>query len=133
GMASTKWVTKIRAEAAPSDNHWFARGYHYVYPGENAGSAPPVQEMKVKSVITRPLEGSRVPRGRVRVQGFAWAGPAGVKRVEISTDRGSTWLAAPLTADQAPGAWRAWLAELEIAGPVSATVMARATDGNDEV
>jgi len=88
GMASTKWVTKLRLEAAPSDNHFMAKGYRYAYPGEDPAQAPPVEEMRVKSVITRPLEGARVASGSVRVQGFAWAGPTGVRLVEISADGG---------------------------------------------
>ena len=133
GMASTKWVTKLRVEAAPSDNHFLARGYRYAYPGVDPAKTEPVTEMKVKSLITRPLEGGRVPRGRVRVQGFAWAGPAGLKQVEISIDQGATWRAAALTGDAAPGAWRGFAAELELSAPGTASVMARATDGRDEV
>jgi hypothetical protein len=53
-----------------------ARGYRYAYPGEDPAQTTRVEEMKVKSLITRPLEGERVPVGRVRVQGFAWAGPS---------------------------------------------------------
>jgi DMSO/TMAO reductase YedYZ molybdopterin-dependent catalytic subunit len=139
GMASTKWVTRIRVEPGPSENHFMARGYRYVYPGEDPGLAPPVEEMKVKSVITRPLEGARVrpvvvrPADlRVRIQGFAWAGPQGVRLVEVSSDGGRTWKPAGFMGETAPGAWRAWATELAVQPPARLTVMARATDGRGE-
>ena len=132
GMASTKWVAKVRLEAAPSDNHFMVRGYRYVYPGEDPAAAPPVEEVRVKLVITRPLEGARLPVGKVRVQGFAWAGPAGVRVVEVSSDKGKTWKPAGFMGDTQPLAWRAWATELEFKGPARASVMARATDGKGE-
>src|SRR5260221_9042636 len=83
GMASAKWLTRVRLEAAPSDNHFMVKGYHYNYPGDDPATAAPVEEMRIKSVITYPLDGARVPAGRVRAQGFAWAGGEGVARVEL--------------------------------------------------
>src|SRR5204863_145450 len=77
GMASAKWVTRVRIEAEPSDNHFMVRGYRYVAPGGDPLTSPPVEEMRVKSVITRPLDGSRVslplakPPKRLQVRGAA--------------------------------------------------------------
>jgi sulfite dehydrogenase len=87
--------------------------------------------MRVKSVITRPLAGSRVPlgTGKVRIQGFAWAGTSGVRLVEVSADGGKTWRPAGFMGENAPMAWRAWATEVEVKKPTSLTVMARATDG----
>ena len=134
GMASTKWVTRIRLEKIPSDNHFMARGYRYNYPGDDpAALTQAVDEMKVKSVITRPLEGGREALGKVRIQGFAWAGPMGVRLVETSIDRGKTWKPAGFMGDTAPGAWRTWATEYEIKAPARLSVMARATDGKGEV
>ena len=129
GMASTKWVTRIRLEAEPSDNHFMVKGYRYAYPGEDPANAPPVEELRVKSLITWPLEGARIRPGAVSLLGFAWAGPAGVREVEVSIDGGRRWQAARLTGEAEPLAWRRWQAEvsLEHVGPT--TLMARATDG----
>lgn len=133
GVASTKWLTKIRLEAAPSDNQFQAKGYHYVYPGEDPASAAPVEEMRVKSVITRPLDGARVPAGAVRIQGFAWAGPAGVRVVEISSDGGKTWSPAGFMGEDLPMAWRQWATQIQAKAGSKLRVMARATDGRGEV
>ena len=131
GMASTKWVTRVRVEATPSDNHFFVRGYRYTYPGEDPAQAAPVEEMRVKSLITRPLSGARVSatKGRLPVRGFAWAGPVGVRLVEVSTDSGKTWQPAGFREDSEPMAWRAWATQVD-ATPGSLTILARATDGN---
>ena len=133
GMASTKWVTKVRVEAGPSDNFFMAKGYHYVYPGEDPAKAPPVEDIKVKSLITRPLEGAALPRGRLRVQGFAWAGEAGLGQVEVSSDGGAHWRPARLVGESQPLAWREWAAEIEAPKPGRLTILARATDGAGEV
>jgi DMSO/TMAO reductase YedYZ molybdopterin-dependent catalytic subunit len=132
GMASTKWLTALRLEATPSDNHFMVNGYRYSYPGEDPSQALPVEEMRVKSVITRPLEGGREVVGKVRVQGFAWAGSSGVRLVETSIDKGKTWKPAGFMGDTAPGAWRAWATEYEFKTPARVSVMARATDGKGE-
>src|SRR6266516_3486818 len=70
GMASTKWLTRVRVEAGVSDNHFMAKGYRYTYPGEDPATAPPVEAVRVKSLITQPLEGSVIPHGPVPVRGF---------------------------------------------------------------
>ncbi len=132
GMASAKWLTRVRVEAAPSDNHFMAKGYRYTYPGEDPAQAPPVQELRVKSIITRPLDGIRVAPGILRVEGFAWSGPAGVARVEISTDGRATWRPAILVGERSPFAWRAWQADVSAMKPGTMTVMARATDSSGE-
>ena len=132
GMASTKWLTKVRVEATPSDNHFMAKAYRFVYPGEDPTQAAPVEQMLVKSVITRPLEGSRQPLGKVRIQGFAWAA-AGVRLVEVSADKGKHWQPAGFMGDTQPNAWRAWATEFEWKSPVRIQVMARATDNRGDV
>jgi sulfite oxidase len=129
GMASTKWLTRVRVEAQPSDNHFMVRGYRYVYPGEDPAAPPPVEEIRIKSLITRPLSGARVAPGQVRVQGFAWSGLAGVRTVEVSADGGLTWKPAGFMGETAPLAWRAWATEIDARPRASLAVMARATDG----
>ena len=141
GMASTKWLTRIRVEEQSSDNHFMAKGYRYNYPGEDPATAPPVERLLVKSIITSPAEGSVVkpaarPGGKgkplLRVQGFAWAGPAGVRLVEVSADGGKSWRPAGFMGDTAPLAWRGWATDIEVVPPVRLTLMARATDNAGE-
>jgi sulfite oxidase len=129
GMASTKWLARLRLEAAPSDNHFMVKGYRYAYPGEDPASAPPVEEMRVKSLITWPLDGARIRPGALSLLGLAWAGPAGLARIEVSIDEGRTWQAARFTPTDGALTWRQWQAEVLLARRGPATLMARATDG----
>lgn len=132
GMASTKWLTKVRAEAEPSDNHFMAKGYRYVYPGDDPAQAPAVESIRVKSLITKPLDGARLAPGTVRVQGYAWSART-IKLVEVSIDRGATWKPAGFTNEPQSYVWRTWATEFEIKDPGRVTVMARATDGSGDV
>ena len=143
GMASTKWLVGLRIEDRPSDNHFMAKGYRYNYQGEDPAAASPVERVLVKSVITRPYDGAEVtlpPRPvarpgtkpRLRVQGFAWAGPAGVRLVEVSSDGGRSWRPAGFMGENAVMAWRAWATEIEVTPPARLMVMVRATDNDGE-
>jgi hypothetical protein len=99
--------------------------YRYVSSGPPAAS-PPVTEMRVKSLIAEPCAGDRISRGTMHVRGFAWAGPEGVARVEVSVDSGRSWIDTALEPAE-PGAWRPWHVALTL-GPGAWELMARATD-----
>lgn len=130
-MASAKWVTGLRVEAVPSDNHFMVRGYRYVYPGADPAAAPPVEAMRVKSLIIWPREGDRVTAGAVDVRGVAWTGDGVVDRVELSTDDGGAWSAGTLLDEAKPGAWRRWTARATLAAG-RRSLQARATDSAGE-
>jgi len=126
-MASTKWLTRVSLEGRPCDGPYMNESYRYVTQEGLPAASPAVTEIRVKSLIVEPPAGSRVPRGTQHVRGFAWAGPGGVARVEVSADGGHSWINAALE-PAAPGAWRPWHVPLSLdAGP--AELMARATDG----
>ena len=78
GMASTKWLTHVHARPTESDNHFMVRGYRYA-----DGSA--VDLMRVKSLITAPRDGEKVPARTARVSGVAWTGSGTIAKVEISS------------------------------------------------
>ena len=129
GMASTKWVTRIRVETAPSDNHFMVRGYRWNTPGQDPAAAAAVETLRIKSMITYPRTGTITP-GNVPIRGFAWAGAARVWMVETSVDGGASWYPANMLKSESPYEWCRWStsAVLQNVGP--ATIMVRATDGN---
>lgn len=128
GMASTKWLTRIRLEEGPSDNYFMTTGYRYNRPGETPAQAAPVGGLRVKSLITSPVDGARVRRGTLAISGFAWAGFAGVSSVQVSADGGDHWALARV--DNAPPlSWREFAISLPVAKPGLVTLMARASDG----
>ncbi len=108
GMAWTKWPESIRLENRPSDGHFMARSYRWVYPGDDPAKAPPVERMRVKSLVTSHADGARVARRPFTVAGWAWSGEGALTRVEVSTDRLSTWHVAKLGPARGEFAWRRW-------------------------
>jgi DMSO/TMAO reductase YedYZ molybdopterin-dependent catalytic subunit len=121
GMASTKWLTHVHARPTESDNNFMAKGYRY-------GDGSPVERMRVKSLITTPLDGARIPIGSVPVAGVAWSGNGGIRQVEVSMDGGASWRPARLTGRDAATAWRTWEADLPIERAERHTLRVRATD-----
>lgn len=129
GMASAKWVVKLRVEAEPSPNHFMLRGYRYAYPDEKPAALLPVEDMRVKSLITSPLEGATMRAGSVLVRGVAWTGEGTVTGVEVGLRGDGSWIPATLLDPPAAGTWRRWTARVTTT-PGTATLRARATDSS---
>jgi DMSO/TMAO reductase YedYZ molybdopterin-dependent catalytic subunit len=105
GMASVKWLVEVEVVDRPFAGYFQSERYVYREPGQ----APvPVEEMRVKSVFTSPAAAVPVTTGPVRVSGFAWSGSARVARVEVASAGAGEWVAARLTGEDEPYAWRAW-------------------------
>jgi hypothetical protein len=121
GMKNPKWLTRIEAARSAPAGFWEQQGW---------SDRAVVQTM---SRIDLPRDGARVPAGTVAVGGVAFAGARGIRRVEVSTDRGATWQAAKLL--PAPGryTWVLWEYSwrVERSGPY--VVAVRATDGEGAV
>lgn len=126
-MASTKWVNGIRVESRPSDNHFMARGYRYQYPGENPATAPPVERIQVKSLVTSVREGDGVSPGTLLVGGWAWSAGA-IARVEVSAEGPTGWHDARLGDSLGEFAWRRWESPVEVPASGALTIAVRATD-----
>jgi hypothetical protein len=80
----------------------------------------------VKSEVLSPATGAEVGTGTVRLAGVAWAGEAGVNRVDVSTDGGRTWQAAHLTGIDQPYSWRQWEALWTVTAPGDYEIVTRA-------
>jgi DMSO/TMAO reductase YedYZ molybdopterin-dependent catalytic subunit len=134
GAYSIKWLTHLRVADRESDSFWVATAYRYptrrVAPGAavDARDMAPLTGLVVKSLLTRPLDGTVVGSGKVDVAGFAWAGETDIARVDISTDHGATWQPARLTGEQARYSWRRFEYMFEPPRPESYLILSRATD-----
>src|SRR3954462_9040557 len=63
-------------------------------------------EMGPKSVITKPSSMMKLPsRGVYEISGLAWSGAGRVRKVDVSTDGGTTWREAALTGAERPKAF----------------------------
>jgi DMSO/TMAO reductase YedYZ molybdopterin-dependent catalytic subunit len=108
-----KWLTTLKVQREPFEGFFYQTAYRYpkrpVQPGEAVPpeAMGPMDEMVIKSLITAPLAGARVPRAAVPIRGMAWTGgDAKITRVEVSVDDGKTWQDARLLGDARPYAWR---------------------------
>ena len=65
--------------------------------------------MNVRSFVTAPEPGSKLPAGRaVDVEGVAFDGGSGIQGVEFSADGGSTWAKAEMGDDLGRYSFRRW-------------------------
>jgi sulfite oxidase len=133
GAASCKWLTEIKVLDSEFAGNFMNPGYRFPnHPGQPGEAVKPedthpVTSLNVKSLIVGPLNQANLKAGRVAVHGAAWAGEAGVVKVEVSTDGGSNWNAATLGRDQAHYAWRLWSYNWN-APPGEHMILSRATD-----
>jgi len=103
GNMSVKWLRRLKVVSAPimtkdetsryTDLQSDGKSLMFTYP------------MEVKSVITRPSHGMTLPgAGLHQISGIAWSGNGTIRKVEVSTDSGATWVDAPLVAPVLPRA-----------------------------
>ncbi|MEK7814861.1 MAG: sulfite oxidase, partial [Chloroflexota bacterium] len=131
GMASVKWLDRIEAIAEPFRGYQMVGSYRYSQTADDPGE--PVSLIRVRALMVPPgipdfLTRTRlVEAGPVTLTGRAWAGGAGMARVEVSEDGGATWLEAQLEKEVSPYAWRGWSFQWE-ARPGRYVLGVRATD-----
>ena len=134
GMASVKWLQRIIVTDKPFNGYYQSADYSYWERQNGLPTLVPLGEMLVKAQIANPLQGQEVPTGgRCLIHGAAWTGETEVTKVETSHDDGATWVAATLTGEAKPNAWRLW--ELEWVAPSEPgqyRIMARATDARGQ-
>ena len=114
GEINVKWLTEIEILEEEQDGYWERRGWH--------GTGP------VNTVAKLHVE-NRLDDGRMEVGGHAYAGTRGIERVEVSTDGGSSWVEATLSAPL-PGddVWRQWVHRYDPPDRLH-DVVVRAVDG----
>jgi sulfite oxidase len=139
GSASQKWLTRIRLRDREHDGQGM-KGTSYRVPvtplipgSESKGEGFRILEgMPVKSLITSPADGTRLPAGlrELPVRGHAWAGELEAREVWTSIDFGQTWQAAELTAPVNRYAWQHWRTTVRLPTAGYYEIWARAVDTN---
>lgn len=122
GYKSAKWIVGIRPVVGETLD-WY---------GQRNWSKEGI--VKTMTRIDLPAPGARLPVGRHRVAGIAYAGDRGVASVEISTDNGQTWAPASFL-ERAPGrdCWVRWEGAFELAASSRVRIFARAIDGTGAI
>ena len=136
GSASGKWLTRLWVRDQVHDGPEMGGSSYRVprYPVRPGAEVPEegmaiLGEMPVKSIMTSPPGGTRVPRGAVvEIRGHAWSGAGHVEAVHLSTDFGATWAAAMVRRPANRLAWQHFSAGLRFTEPGHYEVWARATD-----
>jgi len=133
-----KWLQAIHVQSEEASGFFMQTAYRLPRtPVEPGAAVPPentvpVTTFPLKSIIARPVDGSRLPRGRQEVVGVAFSGEAAIARVEVSLDAGRSWREAALEGEPGLGRWQVFRLPIEARrGPMSA--VARATDARGMV
>jgi DMSO/TMAO reductase YedYZ molybdopterin-dependent catalytic subunit len=116
GIKHPKWLTRVTLIDEEHFGYWQQRGWD--------------QRARLKTTcrIDVPTHGDVLAEGRLRLHGLAFAGDRGISRVEVSTDGGTTWTDASLSAPLSPWSWVLWQSDWH-AREGKHELMARATDG----
>ncbi|MCW5875926.1 MAG: molybdopterin-dependent oxidoreductase [Anaerolineales bacterium] len=121
GARSVKWLKEIRVQPEPSHNYFQRVAYRLFPPDVDSQNVVWEQGMMLNensltSVICTPAESENPPAGAVTVRGYALAGgERSIARVELSADGGRSWTQCELLGEDAPGIWRLWQAQLDLA------------------
>ncbi|MBE1499149.1 DMSO/TMAO reductase YedYZ molybdopterin-dependent catalytic subunit [Amycolatopsis lexingtonensis] len=117
-VSATKWVESLEfTKWSDRQAYWLSRGW--------SEQAP----IKTESRIDTPSGFARVPAGKVRLAGTAWAQHTGIAKVEVRLDQGP-WQPATLSAEVSKDTWRMWWIELDVPkGTHQAFVRATDQDG----
>lgn len=136
GSVSGKWLTRILVRDRVHDGAKMG-GQSYrvpctpVAPGTAVADEDMciIESMPVKSLITWPESGVRLPSGQSAVvRGHAWAGDLEVAGMHTSIDFGATWRRADLRKPANRLAWQRWSTNIDFPQPGYYEIWARAVD-----
>lgn len=121
GMKNPKWLERIELVEKEFHGYWESRGWSQT------------ALCQIWGRIDSPGDGDSIKAGPAIADGIASAGDRGVKRVEVSFDKGKTWADATLEpALNPPLTWVRWAYEFD-AKPGDYDLVIRVTDGQGKV
>lgn len=137
GSLSMKWLNRIWIRDREHDGPGMT-GTNYrvtrtpIVPGTTTPDAnmAVMESMPVRSVITSPAHGGRLPAGarQVAIRGAAWAGDNAIRSVDVSVDFGASWIAADVKAPVNKFAWQRFTASVPLPSAGYYEIWSRATD-----
>ena len=137
GSLSHKWLKKITIRDREHDGQGMTGTSYRVtikpmIPGGKAEDSNfrILESMPVRSIITNPSNGARLPAGTriIALRGAAWDGDHGVARVHVSKDFGATWSQAKTEPPRNRFDWMRWTATMRLPADGYYELWVRATD-----
>ena len=134
GVNNVKYVKRVAFTPAESQARIQQTGYRMTPLGaQSKPSEPSIQELNIKSFVTSPAGDRQVKAGVIYVTGVAFSGGQPIRRVEISSDGGRTWIEAPFIGpDLGRFAWRQFAMPLRMPAG-NYVLVSRATDAAGNV
>ena len=124
GQKQPKWISRILVSDQNEPGPWEQKGW------SNTAA------IQVNSRIGAPAYDAQIKLNqRTLIAGMAFAGLSGIRRVEVSTDRGQNWVEATLVPGPAPfekTSWTGWYTEWMPTQTGRTLIQARATDGDGD-
>jgi DMSO/TMAO reductase YedYZ molybdopterin-dependent catalytic subunit len=147
GYFATYWLkslTSIRVLDKADENFWMKTAYRI--PETPRGTTTPdevktgkvqtvpIAKMPVRAFLISPDGSAKIPAGfPLLLQGIAFSGYGGVKKVEVSDDNGMSWHDARLGEDFGPYSFRTWQFAWSPQQPKKYQFAVRATDDKGNI
>ena len=128
GANCAKWLHKIILMDRPYEGFFMDKVYRVFQKDQDSKSGAVVTGIKLKSIITQPLQGQSLAAGPVTILGAAYAGEDEIDKVEVSVDDGRTWRPATFLGPRERFAWRQWQFVWAAKDKGDLKIMARAID-----
>jgi DMSO/TMAO reductase YedYZ molybdopterin-dependent catalytic subunit len=128
GANCVKWLNRITVLEQPYEGFFMDKVYRVFQKGEDPKTGKITTGIKLKSIITQPLNNETSHTGSITILGAAYAGEDRVVRVDVSVDKGKTWYPATFIGPDEPFAWRQWQFVWEVTVSGEYDIMARAHD-----
>ncbi len=123
GMKQPRWIMRIEVIDTNYRGYWEQQGW------SNEAT------IKINSQVLFPQPRETISTPSYTIRGLAHAGLAGLKKVEVSTDNGSSWNEAMLIRGPEPKqlVWTEWRYDWKVPADGRYVVIARATDNSGVV
>ena len=142
GSVSAKWFTRLWVRDKYHDGPGMGATSYRVaikpmVPGDKPvdGNFRDLESMPVRSIITNPANGTKLPAGskEVKLRGAAWSGDNTVRQVDVSIDFGATWVRARVEKPKNKYDWQRWTASVKLPSDGYFEIWTRGTNSKGEM
>jgi DMSO/TMAO reductase YedYZ molybdopterin-dependent catalytic subunit len=108
-MDSVKWLKQIVVSRESFKGFYHTQRYYEARRINGQTYRNELHDLRIKSQIARPINKQALALAPTEIIGAAWtSGDAEITKVEVSFNRGKSWMETKLGEEHAPFAWRLW-------------------------